>query len=424
MQPRCHSPPYHYTPQPRRRCRAFRTTTLIPALVFLTVTISILFMMKEAPDSPPTLSGGTEPHKDSGIGWFRIQAVPDYFRQSDPTTNASEFSFLTSNFGLVSRSYPSDPSYSTEKSSSTQWERFYHHLATLNAGAPPSTSYRVLFLGRHGQGYHNVAESFYSTVAWDCYYSTLDGNGTVTWKDAHLTPTGQGQARTASEFWDSQIRDQRMTTPDSYYLSPMDRAIETADLTYRSLKFPKNAAPYSPLIKEMLRETNGVHTCDERSPLSTIKSRWHDPPYRIEKGFTEKDELWDPNLRETPSAHTARMLSALDDIFRHDDSTVMSLTVHSGVIAAILRGVGHREFMMETGGIIPVLIKAEKVDGERPKMDTEPWKPKPECPPDFKVTERDSSEEAFKEYLELVGGIPRRQSDQPTVLQVMSSSDT
>jgi broad specificity phosphatase PhoE len=357
-------------------------------------------MMKEAPGSPPATNSvsGSQPV------WFRLQALPDYFAQSDETTNASEFSFLTRNFGLLKRSYPSDSSYPTEKPNPTQWELFYHHLATLNADAPPSTSYRLLFLGRHGQGYHNVAESFYSTVAWDCYYSTLDGNGTVTWVDAHLTPVGRDQARTASAFWDAQIRDQKMTTPQSYYLSPMDRAIQTADITYRSLKFPRDAASYKPLIKEQLRETNGVHTCDKRSPLSVIRSRWSDPPYQIETGFTEVDELWDSDLRETPSAHTVRMLNALDDILAHDSNTVISLTVHSGVIAAILRGVGHRAFKMETGGIIPVLIKAERHEGKRPAMETEPWEQKPECPPGFNVTERDASETAFREYLAETGG--------------------
>jgi hypothetical protein len=27
--------------------------------------------------------------------------------------------------------------------------------------------YKVLYMGRHGEGYHNVAEAFYGTPAWD-----------------------------------------------------------------------------------------------------------------------------------------------------------------------------------------------------------------------------------------------------------------
>ena len=52
----------------------------------------------------------------------------------------------------------------------TQWQRFEHNLAKLNEAAletEPGVSYRLLFLGRHGQGYHNVAESYYGTDAWN-----------------------------------------------------------------------------------------------------------------------------------------------------------------------------------------------------------------------------------------------------------------
>ena len=27
--------------------------------------------------------------------------------------------------------------------------------------------YKLLYMGRHGEGYHNVAEAFYGTPAWD-----------------------------------------------------------------------------------------------------------------------------------------------------------------------------------------------------------------------------------------------------------------
>lgn len=48
-----------------------------------------------------------------------------------------------------------------------QWQRFEHYIQNLNAAAPSGTSYKVLYLGRHGQGYHNVAESRYGTTLWE-----------------------------------------------------------------------------------------------------------------------------------------------------------------------------------------------------------------------------------------------------------------
>jgi hypothetical protein len=37
----------------------------------------------------------------------------------------------------------------------------------LEAAKKEGESYKVLFLGRHGQGWHNVAEAKYGTKAWD-----------------------------------------------------------------------------------------------------------------------------------------------------------------------------------------------------------------------------------------------------------------
>ena len=54
-----------------------------------------------------------------------------------------------------------------------------------------------------------------------------------------------------------------------------------------------------------------------------------------------------------------RMKKLLNDIYSRDDSTYISLTTHSGSIASLLRVIGHRDFRLPTGAIIPVLVKAE-----------------------------------------------------------------
>jgi hypothetical protein len=69
-------------------------------------------------------------------------------------------------FGLIDRHYDSDEELDTEHLK-TQWERFTNHIIHLNNGSDERTSYKVLFLARHGEGYHNLAEAFYGTEAWD-----------------------------------------------------------------------------------------------------------------------------------------------------------------------------------------------------------------------------------------------------------------
>ena len=209
-----------------------------------------------------------------------------------------------------------------------------------------------------------------------CYWAGLDGNGTVTWSDAHLTATGMQQAQVANSFWKSGFGDDKIPYPQAYYVSPLDRCLQTAQITFAALDLPA-ANPFVPVVKELLREGIGIHTCDRRSSRAYIAQTY--PSYTIETGFAEHDPLWVPDLRESDAAHTHRMTQFLEDVFMDNKNTFVSLTSHSGSIAAILRAVGHRVFALETGGIIPVLVRAETVPGAPPNSKIDPWLPKPPC---------------------------------------------
>lgn len=198
----------------------------------------------------------------------------------------------------------------------------------------------------------------------------------MTWADAELTDIGIQQAQIANDFWRSALSDSGISPPVTYYVSPLNRCLETARVTFSGLDLPKSQ-PFIPTVKELLREGIGIHTCDRRSSRSWIAS--HYPEWPIEEGFVEHDQLWLADLRESDSAHVVRMRALLDDVFAHDDSTWISLTSHSGSIRAILAAVGHQQFPLATGAIIPVFIKAEWVDGLPPPDDVEPWQPAPTC---------------------------------------------
>jgi hypothetical protein len=72
----------------------------------------------------------------------------------------------STNFGLKDQVYDTDATFSPGGTKS-QWERFENKVAALNAASPAGTQYKVLYLGRHGEGYHNVAETYYGTPAWN-----------------------------------------------------------------------------------------------------------------------------------------------------------------------------------------------------------------------------------------------------------------
>lgn len=77
---------------------------------------------------------------------------------------------MATNFGLLERNYEADALSPNRNVDLTQWERFEREVrTTLNREQSPGeqTRYKVLFLGRHGQGVHNVAERRYGTAEWD-----------------------------------------------------------------------------------------------------------------------------------------------------------------------------------------------------------------------------------------------------------------
>jgi broad specificity phosphatase PhoE len=270
-------------------------------------------------------------------------------RHTDPHPQAKE------NFGLIQQSYPSDATLENA-SQKTQWQRFEHYIRDLNKNAADGVEYKVLYLGRHGQGYHNVAESRYGTALWDSYWAKQEGDEHAHWADAHLTPIGEQQALDVNAFWTSALIRAKVPAPETYYTSPFYRCLQTAWLSFHNLSLPASR-PFIPIVKELLRETNGVHTCDRRGPSSIIRSDF--PSYILEPGLPETDISWTPGYREKPAEHIVREHLCLEQIWEEGKGEWLSLTAHSGTIAAVLGAVGHRRFALPTGGVIPVAVKGE-----------------------------------------------------------------
>lgn len=267
------------------------------------------------------------------------------FAQSDPTTDDTQFNYITArDFGLLLDG---------------SWPALKQHLHNLNRNPEtPNTRYKLLFLARHGQGYHNLAIEIYGQQAWDDYWSLLNTDGNIVWgPDPELTPLGTEQAKRNNIAWRKQIEDRGILVPETHYVSPFTRALDTYKETWNHLH--SDNIDDSPLVVEDIRETIGVHTCDRRRTRSYIRESY--PSYLIENGFTEEDELWTADYRETPAEQNIRIRRFLDNyVFGcdGDDTMVVGVTAHSGTINSVLDVIGHRKFNVGTGGIIPVLVKA------------------------------------------------------------------
>lgn len=211
----------------------------------------------------------------------------------------------------------------------------------------------------------------YGTPAWNCYWAELNGNATVTWKDAHIDAAGIKQAQIARDFWQKEIDEQKIPVPQSYYTSPLSRCLQTANITFAGLDLPIYY-PFTPVVKELMREGISLHTCDHRRSKTYIQENY--PSYIIEEGFTENDELWNGVTAETSTAQDARSKKWLDEVFVTDDHTWISVTSHSGEISSTLRALGHQVFSLNTGAVIPVLVKAQFLPVEdQPATTTWSW---------------------------------------------------
>ena len=64
--------------------------------------------------------------------------------------------------GLLNRTYDTDATFDP-RGQKTHWERFAYYIKSLNDHSDKDTQYKVLYLARHGEGYHNVAQAYYGS---------------------------------------------------------------------------------------------------------------------------------------------------------------------------------------------------------------------------------------------------------------------
>ncbi|KAJ7243210.1 histidine phosphatase superfamily [Mycena rebaudengoi] len=271
---------------------------------------------------------------------MNYEIVPGYFCQDDPFADAIAIGPLPPRFGLL------DPS---EK----RWSNLRDNLRQMNADADSNTSFKLFLFGRHGQGYHNVAEEKYGTEAWDEYWAMLDGDGELVWgPDPQLTTLGITQAEDANKLWKEELAV-HILLPDRIYCSPMTRAMQTNQITFEGVR-PLDRNPT--VVVENCREYYGAHTCDKRNTLTYIKGAF--PRFETESGFTEEDQLWEVDSRETGKQVAHRAKKVLDTIFQTDkDAISISITAHGGIINGFLQSMGRNKYYpLPTGGIMPLFV--------------------------------------------------------------------
>lgn len=285
--------------------------------------------------------------------YWKFSIVPNMFKQSLSETDETEFDYLKEHFGIMGT-----------------WDEIITNLHELNQKAnQDEEQYKILYLARHGQGYHNLAHTKYGDDAWNEYWSKLNGDGEIVWgPDALLTDLGILQAKDNNQTWkleqiNNESKNKDLIIPTRFYVSPLSRSIDTLYHTWNDIVDLKSLGPY---IQENWRETMGVHTCDKRSSRTIIANKYEDKGFIIEPGFAEEDIYYQDDYRESVGEQALRINKALQQLFNeYPLDEIVSITSHSGSIRAQLLAVGHRSFAVGTGGMIPVFVKATKVSKKK-----------------------------------------------------------
>ncbi|KAI0164378.1 phosphoglycerate mutase-like protein [Hypoxylon sp. FL1284] len=283
---------------------------------------------------------------------FAYRVVSGYFCHDDEETGPGYRAKTRPDLGLINRTYETDAVFDPA-GNKTQWERLVYFVEHQNRLGQGKVQYKLIILIRHGQGYHNVKEAQVGRQAWDAQWSRLEGDGNTSWSDARLTQAGREQAEALNVFWRQSIQNKTIPVPERYYTSPLARCLETTRIAYSGLP----GTEFKPIVKEKLRERNGEHTCDRRNTRSWIASSY--PEYDIEAGFAENDEEWKPDHRETEGEIASRVKQLLDDVFTHEEKTIISFTGHSGLTRALYSVTNHRNVWVAAGAMVPLLIRAE-----------------------------------------------------------------
>lgn len=79
--------------------------------------------------------------------------------------------------------------------------------------------------------------------------------------------------------------------------------------------------------------------------------------YQFDDDFTDEDQLWTPDYQEQPPQIALRARLFLNQMFVSDKRTYISITGHGGIIGGLLRAIGHRGAVVETGSLIPVIVR-------------------------------------------------------------------
>ncbi|KAG6591117.1 Phosphoglycerate mutase family [Phytophthora cinnamomi] len=208
---------------------------------------------------------------------------------------------------------------------------------------------KVVYLVRHAQGTHNVAEQKYGVGRWEDELARTDE-----FLDPDLTPFGVEDTKAKGPPSIAAELQQGMPPIERVVVSPLSRTIQTAQ-TF----FAKDQVTGRPLLcMESCREVLDCYTFDKRRPLSEIKHKFPDVDFSLIEH--EHDVLWSPTHHETDEEIYERARCFLSELFDAVPERFVVVVSHVCFIQAVCavtmaRGI---DFRPDNCEVVPLVLEA------------------------------------------------------------------
>ncbi|KAF0698857.1 Aste57867_10534 [Aphanomyces stellatus] len=202
---------------------------------------------------------------------------------------------------------------------------------------------KVIYFLRHAEGEHNAAKVRLGAEVW-----FRDVACTDLYLDARLTAKGEAAAAQASIRLGKELENGMPL--QKVLVSPLLRTLQTAATVFaRQI----GAVPF--VAMELCRETMGKHTCDKRSPVTTMEPLF--PMVDFSQMKDNEDMLWRADVRESLDDIQTRAVAFLRQVYDEVPETFVAVTSHVGFIGACLRVLEQPEYRVGNCEIVPVVLE-------------------------------------------------------------------
>ena len=195
---------------------------------------------------------------------------------------------------------------------------------------------KIIHFQRHGQGYHNLLGDVIRATGRDIDIDdpNPDTNPFVKdeIQDSPLTFQGREEAK-------ARRIQASMLSPELIIASPLQRALQTAVLSFADHIHPNTSRPIPFIAHEGCREQLGFLTCNKALPLSQTKADFPQVDFSF-VSHDDDDPLWNKyKTREQPLDEANRAYEFLTKFVMSREETEIAIVCHSAWLFSVCNAV-------------------------------------------------------------------------------------